>query len=187
MDGLGKGGEMITALLISINPYLTVVGVFADVLGIGGFAFAIFALLKSRRKYKRLINSIRKLRRGGVIRGVLIIGIPGSIKIDVMKYLTEENIDVDDEYIKEIVTEGYLLPEDNYEIGKKIRRYKQEFSDLGVDRLLLFTKAPVYMGVIIGSILTNWKPVDLYHNVTIAEKSTYQYQETLTGILKTGI
>lgn len=177
---------MITAILSMISPYLIAVGVIADIVGIGAFVYGLITFLKSRGKYRRMIKRISEQHEADVTNGVLIISIPGNIKSDVIKYLKEENKEIGEDYIKELSIDGHIGPEDNFDIEEKIREYKQDFTDLGIDRLMLFIKSPVYIGVIIGSILTNWKPVDVYHNLTVDNKSTYQFQETLSSILKSG-
>jgi hypothetical protein len=84
----------------------------------------------------------------------------GSIKKSIEDFLTEKKWKMP---VEEVEMEGIHNEQDVQEFYEKVRLKKRELELEGYTEVHLFFSGPVQAGVIVGGLLSNWKPVKLYH------------------------
>ena len=135
-------------------------------------------LLRQNMKGLSSSNNLKKLIRSGkdittdkpVALAIDLITGDNSLKISVKKFLTLE-------YAKRKINiasinmQGIKDENDIEELYHKVKQTRQYLDNKGYTEVLLFVKAPVQAGTIIGSMMNNWIPVKLYH----FQQGKYEY------------
>lgn len=89
----------------------------------------------------------------------LTIGLGGSVQGAVMKWLYDHELQMP---VRDYSVEGFIPPEQFGEIIREFNNIKAELTRQGVTKVHLFYKGPVTLAMALGSIFSNWVPLEVY-------------------------
>lgn len=165
------------------------IGKLDSVLGVLTVIFSGYAAYRLWRQNQRYQTLARELQQSVDIRqriqdykgiqtakpialAIALLPTVPSIKDNVKTYLKGNKLRMP---VDEISMTGINGANDLELLVKKIQNKKIEMHSEGFTEVHLFLAGPVATGVIIGSLLSNWVPVKIYHKPTPSPAHVYEY------------
>jgi hypothetical protein len=175
-----------------MNEFFSNLGNVADILSLATLLFSALTFFKVQSETRKLRQSLKQipppddlnqciqLCRGinsprPVALALSLTPHTGSIKASVKDFLMANQWNMN---IEEVNIDG-ISPHNLELFYQEVRNKKRELDLNSYTEVHLFFSGPVQAGTIVGCLLSNWKPVKLYHKV---QGGSYEYWMPLIKI-----